>query len=219
VRINAGLLASVERIELQDGSDMPASLLVRALDSPQRYRIPVRLVRDLGEETEQAVAYTVVSLDLSAQDLDRYRLEDDGHGCHPLCCCLPEAVVPLLAEQIVVEVQPVRRGIVRLHKGIETSEQVLRVPVAQEEVVIDHIPAEAYDATAPLAPDETIIPVMEERLVVETRRVITAYSRVRKRVVTRQQVVRGQVRREVVTVTEHYDDQVPPSDVPLRHES
>ena len=115
--------------------------------------------------------------------------------------------------------QPVQRGIVRLHKGIETTEQVLTVPVSYEEVVIDHIPAAQYDAAAPLGADETIIPIFEERLVVETRRVITEYLRVRKRVVTRQQEVRGPVRREVITVSDHYDEQVPPSDVPLRHES
>jgi uncharacterized protein (TIGR02271 family) len=176
------------------------------------------LVRAIGEETEQAVAYTVATLAVSVQDLPRYMVEEDPLSPTAAEQVPPVARIPLLAEQIVAQVQPVQRGMVRLHKGVETTEQVLTVPVAFEEVEIEHIPAEAFDATAPAAPDETIIPVLEERLVVETRQVITKYIRIRKRVVTRQQEVRGLVRREVISVSERYDAQSTPTDVPLLHE-
>jgi uncharacterized protein (TIGR02271 family) len=217
VRTEAGLLGTVEHSESQAPSDGSPALLVRAFDPPRRYRFPLRLVRAIGEETEQAVAYTVVTLAVSAQDLPRYMVEEDALSPTAAEQIPPVARIPLLTEQIVAQVQPVQRGTVRLHKGVETTEQVLTVPLAFEEVEIEHIPAEAFDATAPLAPDETIIPVMEERLVVETRQVITEYLRIRKRVVTRQQEVRGPVRREVISVSEQYDAQDAPTDVPLLH--
>jgi uncharacterized protein (TIGR02271 family) len=128
------------------------------------------------------------------------------------------ARIPLVAERLVAQIRRIQRGIVRLHKAVLTEEQVLTVSLAQEEALVERIPAEQFDADAPLAPDETIIPVIEERLVVEKRRVITEYLRVRKRVVTHEHEVREQVRREVITVTEHYDDAAPPVHPPPMHE-
>ena len=110
--------------------------------------------------------------------------------------------VPVRAEELVVGTRPVQLGMVRLHKGVETGEQRLTIPLTREEVVVERIPADQFDAAAPLDPDETIIPVVEERLVVETRAVVVAYVRVRKRRVTEQRDVRAPVRREVVTVEE-----------------
>ncbi len=110
--------------------------------------------------------------------------------------------VPVRAEELVVGTRPVQLGTVRLHKGVETGEQRLTVPLTREEVVVERIPADGFDATAPLDPGETIIPVVEERLVIETRAVVVAYVRVRKRRVTEQRDVRAPVRREVVTVEE-----------------
>jgi len=110
--------------------------------------------------------------------------------------------VPVRAEELVVGTRAVQFGTVRLHKGVETGEQRLTIPLTREEVVVERIPADRFDAAAPLDPDETVIPVVEEQLVVETRAVVVAYVRVRKRRVTEQRDVRAPLRREVVTVEE-----------------
>jgi len=111
-----------------------------------------------------------------------------------------ELRVPVLEEHLVVETRQDEVGRIRVHKSVETVEQHLTAPVVREEVTVERIPADQYDANAPPDPDETVIPVVEERLVVETRAVVVEYVRLRKRRVTEEQNVRAPVRREVVTV-------------------
>lgn len=205
-----GLIGAVERVDpgepAQHGmpEGMTGSLLVRALDSVtgmgRRYLFPAALVREIGEETDGAVTHTVVRLALEPPDLDRYAIGDD---------LVPGLVregetlrIPLVAEHLVAQTQPVQQGTVRLHKSVETMEQHLRVPLIREDVIVERIPADQYEATTPPDPEETIIPVLEERLVVETRTVIVEYIRVRKRRITEEQDLQAPVRREVVTVQE-----------------
>ncbi len=113
-----------------------------------------------------------------------------------------ELRVPVYAEELVVQTQQHEVGRLRVHKSVETVEQHLSAPVVREEVTVERIPADQYDASAVPDPDETVIPVVEERLVVETRAVVVEYVRLRKRRVTEEQDVRAPVRREVVTVEE-----------------
>ncbi len=229
VRVAQRLIGAVERVEPADAaegsSDEPAFFLVQADDGTARYRFPLQLVASVGEESDQSVMHTVVQLALAPADLDRYavragepfgttRSQGLGPGTAAIAIEVTEAVetvktagealrVPVYAETLVVETRPVRRGIVRLHTSVETAEQRLMASLAREEVTVERIPVDQYDVTAPTDPDETIIPIREERAVVETRTVVVAYLRVRKRRVTEQQEVRAPVRREVVTVQEY----------------
>ncbi len=130
-----------------------------------------------------------------------------------------ELRVPVLEEQLVVQTRQDEVGRVHVHKRVETVEQHLRAPVVREEVTVERIPADQYDANAPADPDETIIPVVEERLVVETRAVVVEYVRLRKRRITEEQDVRAPVRREVVTVEELPADGNATVDRPLLHET
>ena len=218
VRAAGALIGAVERVEPPEGDrDVPGALLVRAGDGARYYRFPLALVAEVGEESEQSVAHAVVRLALDPAALARYAVRDDAGPGAPA----PGAALrlPLAAEELVAETRPVRLGTVRLHKGVETAEQRLTVPVAREEVVVERIPADQYDAGAPADPDETLIPVVEERLVVETRAVVVAYVRVRKRRVTEEREVRAPVRREVVTVEELRAEGVAPPDRPLLHDA
>ncbi len=230
VRTATGIIGSVERVETPGVDDAtPGSLLVRATDSARRYSFPLRLVEGVGEEFTQSVAHTLVRLALDPADLDRYVVQDDeGHDT----VASPGATqavastgseqdagetlrVPVFAEELTVETRPVRRGTVRLHKGVETVEQRLTTTLTHEEVIVERIPAEQYDASAPVGPGETIIPVVEERLVVETRAVVVEYIRLHTRRVTEQQEVRAPVRREVVTIQELRVDDAAVTDSPL----
>ncbi len=223
VRVAQRLIGAVERVEPADAaegsSDAPAFLLVQADDGTARYRFPLQLVASVGEESDQSVMHTVVQLALAPADLDRYAAREGeplgttrSQGLGPDTAAKAvetvktagEALrVPVYAETLVVETRPVQRGIVRLHTSVETAEQRLMASLAREEVTVERIPVDQYDVTAPTDPDETIIPIREERAVVETRTVVVAYLRVRKRRITEQQEVRAPVRREVVTVQEY----------------
>ncbi len=130
-----------------------------------------------------------------------------------------ELRVPVLEEELVVQTQPHELGRIRVHKRVETVEQHLTAPVVREEVTVERIPADQYDANSPANPDETVIPVVEERLVVETRAVVVEYVRLRKRRVAEEQDVQAPVRREVVTVEELATDGDAPVDRPLLHET
>ncbi len=110
--------------------------------------------------------------------------------------------IPVIGEELTVQTQEVRRGTVRIHKGTETLEQALTVPVYYQEAVVERIPVDRYDPDAALDAHETIIPVYEEQLVVEKRTVVIEYIRLRTTRVTEEQTVRGTLRREVVTVTQ-----------------
>jgi len=109
--------------------------------------------------------------------------------------------IPILAEQVVVEKTSVSDGSVRLHKGVATEEQTLRVPVFHEEATIEHLPPEALGEGATSDdPDVLIIPIYEEQVVVEKRIVLKEYIRVSKRRVVGEDVIRETVRREFMEV-------------------
>ncbi len=82
----------------------------------------------------------------------------------------------------------------------------MSVPLSHQEVTVEHFPATQYDPSAMSNPNDTIIPVTEEQLVVEKRQVVVEYIRVRKTTVTTQQEVCETVRREYVEVREQRQD-------------
>jgi uncharacterized protein (TIGR02271 family) len=201
VRTTDDLLGTVERIEGGDvAEESPGFLVIRERTGSHRYRVPLRLISTIGEEQDQSVIYTVVHLLIGNGDLDGYLLDEGERPATEDGTVI--ARIPLMEEQLTAETQPVRRGSVRLHKGVETHEQVLMVPLVEEEVTVERLSPDQYDGQAAADPDVTVIPVYAEELVVETRKVLVEYLQVRRRRITRQQEVRGLVRREVVSVTE-----------------
>jgi len=114
--------------------------------------------------------------------------------------------IPVLAEQLVVEKEAVSRGAMHLHKGVETTEQTLQVPVFHEEATVEHLTPEAYNASGAQDPDTMVIPIYEEQLVIERRMVLKEYIRIRKRRVEEQQTVTETLRHEFLKVTD------PPAD-------
>jgi len=105
-------------------------------------------------------------------------------------------------EHLVVgaEIVPVAR--VRLRKYLVTEEQTFTVPVTREEIELDYdeVPAaeQVPDGTEPLSDDIVEIVRYEERVVVTKQVVAVERVRLVRRVITAEQVVSGQVRREVV---------------------
>jgi uncharacterized protein (TIGR02271 family) len=123
--------------------------------------------------------------------------------------------MPVHEEQLVVRKKPVVLGKIRVHKGVETVEQEVGVQLFHEEAIIEHVAPDQYDGLAPSNPNEVLIPVIEERLVVQKQSVIKEYIRVRKELVQRHEEVRGTVRREVVQISEDRQDDAGPDAPPL----
>lgn len=228
MRAGNTVVGTVERIEAQDNSvagglsdgaqRAPDHLIVRGEDGEQRYRIPVMLVSSVSIE----VFRTVVHLDLGEGDLAHYTTdwtpdnapsskdntdatvrtyaslsngEWQGHGDDQL-------VIPLVAEELTAAKQAVSRTRVLVHKATETFPYISSVTTYREEATVEHLTPDQFDANKPLQPNETIIPITEEQLVVEKRMVVSEYIRIRKNRVSEDQTVGDVVRREYLEVTE-----------------
>ena len=110
-----------------------------------------------------------------------------------------EARLTLSEERLAVGKQRVDAGEARLRKTVETEHVRESVPVQREEVVVERRPLSA-DASADveIGEDEIRIPLTREEAVVEKRAVPVEEVVVKKRVVTEQQPVEADLRRERV---------------------
>jgi len=85
-----------------------------------------------------------------------------------------EQVIQVVAEELHIETERVARGVVRVHKRVETREEIVNTTLSQEKVTIDHIPVNKVleEQNIPKIRQENgvlIIPVIEEVLVIEKR--------------------------------------------------
>jgi uncharacterized protein (TIGR02271 family) len=218
VRSPDGFIGTVERLDYHwaDSSEQPDRMIVRSDDGHWRYSIPLMFINAIT----QGAFHPIVELRLNPDELTHYIVEQieprqnaqqvgapAGNGAsHTAAAALDDAEepalrVPVAIEELVVHKEPILRGKVHVHKGVETVEQQVELPVYHEEAVVERIPAERYDGKA-ADPNEVLIPVLEERLVVRKESVVTEYIRVRKELVREQKQVRGQVRREVLRFDE-----------------
>ncbi len=208
VRAGSDVIGTVERLEERNpgGGGQPDYMVVRSQDAQTYYSIP--LMRVSGASQEATGSF--VTLDLMADEIRNYA---DVAAAAPTTTVAEGAAwattdqegvlhIPLAAEELIARKQPIELGQIHVHKGVETAPQNLNVSVSHEEAVVEHIPVDQYDANAPTSPNEIIIPVVEEQIVVEKKSVVKEYIRIRKNVVTQQHEVRDVVRREFVEVTE-----------------
>lgn len=204
VRTAEGYLGTVERLETRlPGGGAPDTVIVRSDDGQWRYALPLLLAR----RVERAERGQVLNLELPRSELPYYiaeRLGEQGQAdrATPAEPGQDEVVVPVAAEDLVVRKEPALWGRVRIHTGVETSEQQVTVPVYHEEAIVERIPAEEYDARAGERPDEIVIPLVEERLVVRRELVVREYLRVRRNRIATSYEVRGTVRREVASISQ-----------------
>lgn len=195
-RVEGSVIGSVDRSDERDD----ASFLVVSMDGMRAYRLPVDAVREVDDSTTPPVvvlSLTLADLPTFASD-DMQQRRDEGwrpdlHG--------EMLSVPLSAEQLTATRTPYVRGRVHLHKGTETVEQQMTVPVYHEELIVEHIPVDQYDPKD--SSSDIVLPVVEERVVIERKLVVKEYIRVTKTRIEEQQNVMETLRREVVTVTEN----------------
>lgn len=114
-----------------------------------------------------------------------------------------EVVVPVLDEHVEVTKRVVERERVRLTTSTTTRDEVVDVPIFQEEITVERVPigrvVEA--ATAPRQEGDTlVVPVYEEVLVVEKRLVLKEEVRVTRVRREAHEPQRVELRREEVRV-------------------
>jgi stress response protein YsnF len=80
--------------------------------------------------------------------------------------------IPIVEERAIVEKRAVERGRVRVHSHVEERQEVLRETLSHEEVTVERVPIDREVSETPSIREEdgvTIVPVVEEILVVERR--------------------------------------------------
>lgn len=114
-------------------------------------------------------------------------------------------VIPVIAEELLVETQRVAREVVRVNKRVETREEVINTTLSQERVKVERVPINKLveDDQVPKIRKENgilIIPVIEEVLVVEKRLLVREEVRVT-RLRTQENIPKTiLLRREVVDI-------------------
>jgi uncharacterized protein (TIGR02271 family) len=118
-----------------------------------------------------------------------------------------ELRVRRIEEDLKVGTREREAGAVRVRKRVRTDHQRLVVPKKREEVTVERVPvegqaisAEEETAKPKIREDETVVPVIEEEIVVEKRPVVKEEIRIRKAVVEDTEVVEEDVRREEVEI-------------------
>ncbi len=91
-------------------------------------------------------------------------------------------------------------GALNVRKRVVTERERMEVPTRREEVTVDRVPVEGEATEAEIGDDEVRVPVTEEEVVVEKRPVAKEEIRIRKDVVEETEVVEEDVRKEQIDV-------------------
>lgn len=103
------------------------------------------------------------------------RQKDNGEDGIPVRKVKP-AVIPVIQEQAMVTKRVVETGKVKISKHVREYEELVDVPHFQDEVRIERVPVNQFVDQPPTVRTEgnvTIIPVMEERYVIEKKLFLT----------------------------------------------
>ena len=94
------------------------------------------------------------------------------------------AVIPVIQERATVKKRVLETGRVRIRKDVREYEEHLDIPHVHEEVHVERVPVDQIVEEAPQVRTEgdvTIIPIMEERYVLEKRFVLVEELHVRRK--------------------------------------
>jgi uncharacterized protein (TIGR02271 family) len=165
----------------------PGSAMVR-LDDGRRLSVPVSLLKDRGDGSYQLL--------LGVAELGITHVSADQDADVSL-------VIPVVAEHAEVTRRIVETGTVRVRKSIREHEERVDVPLMSEHLDVERVAVNRMVDGAPATRQEgdvTIIPVMEEVLVVEKRLMLKEELRITRRRVERQETEAVTLRTEVVEV-------------------
>ncbi|MEH7414298.1 YsnF/AvaK domain-containing protein [Neobacillus drentensis] len=119
--------------------------------------------------------------------------------------------IKLREEQLDVDKQRVQTGEVEVKKDVVEEQQTINVPVRHEEVNVERraVDKTEADTTTPIGDDETIrVPIVEEKIEVTKKPVVTEELVINKKEVTENQQVTENVKREKAEVHKEGDASV-----------
>ncbi|GAB2454662.1 hypothetical protein GCM10011375_02210 [Hymenobacter qilianensis] len=95
----------------------------------------------------------------------------------------PQVTIPVVEEQVQIGKDVVETGRIRVSKTVHEEQQVVDVPIIQEEVNVERVAINQYVATPPAVRyegDTMIMPILREVLVVEKRLLLVEEVRITK---------------------------------------
>jgi uncharacterized protein (TIGR02271 family) len=93
------------------------------------------------------------------------------------------AVIPVIQERAVVKKRVVETGRIRIRKNVREYEEHVDIPHVHEELRVERVPVDQIVEAAPQVRTEgdvTIVPVLEERYVLEKRLVLVEELHIRR---------------------------------------
>jgi len=114
-----------------------------------------------------------------------------------------EEIVPVVEETAIVSKEQVVTETVRLHKQVHEEEEVLDIPIQDEEIEVERVSIDRWvDEPVPVRQegDTTVYPVLKEVLVYEKRLKLVEEVRVTRHRATHQTRERVRLRREDIVV-------------------
>jgi uncharacterized protein (TIGR02271 family) len=115
-----------------------------------------------------------------------------------------DLVLPLLVEDIAVSRRRVETAVVRVATVTQTRDQVVTEPLMRERIEVEHAPVGRFVESVPPVREDgdvTIIPVMEEVVVVERRLFLKEEVRVRRVRTTQRHTETVHLREQEAVVT------------------
>jgi len=110
-----------------------------------------------------------------------------------------DAVVPLLREEVVIGKRQVATGKVRIQTVSDSFEEIASATLQEEQVTVTRVPIDRVVTKAPAVRTEngvTIVPVLEEVMIVEKRLVLREELHIRRDVSTQTVEVPVRLRRQ-----------------------
>ncbi|RDU36310.1 hypothetical protein DRW41_14520 [Neobacillus piezotolerans] len=138
-----------------------------------------------GQATNTQTRFTDTGQNLTGFDRDRLDSDD-------------ERTLKLREEQLDVQKDRVQTGEVKVHKDVVEEQESIYVPVSREEVYVERREVDNFDADAgEIGGDETIrVPIVEEKVEVTKRPVVTEELVIGKKEVQSTERVVENVKRE-----------------------
>jgi len=132
------------------------------------------------------------------------------------------AAIPLVEERVKIAKREVETGRLKIHVTVEERQDDVAVDLASEEVEIERVPVNKAVSTLPsvrLEGSTTIIPVVEEVVVVEKRLVVVEEIHVRRKSTSETRRIPVTLRSEQVRIDRSGDLETPARASPNRGES
>lgn len=95
-------------------------------------------------------------------------------------------VIPIIEEKAFIEKKVVETGKVRISKRVSEHEKIIDEPLLQEEVTVERVSVNQFVDAPPevrMENDTMIIPVVEERIILQKRLFVVEELRVKKQVI------------------------------------